>query len=125
MGRQKTTTKDIGNAGENRAAVYLEQQGFAILKRNWRTRYGEIDIIAYKEGVLVFVEVKTLPSGDARTLEHELNAKKQEKITKTAKWFILQNRQYNSCIIRFDVIVVDMPGWESIHHIESAFTEFV
>ena len=52
-------TKILGNAGENLAAAYLENHGYRILERNYRCKQGEIDIIAQKCDVLVFIEVKT------------------------------------------------------------------
>lgn len=121
--QMKDTRREKGVAGEERAAAYLKQQGFIILNRNWRTRSGEIDIIAMSsQDVLVFVEVKTLPGGDAQVLAHELNKKKQQRITETAKCFLLNNRQYSNSSVRFDVIVIDMPGVEPVYHIENAFS---
>ena len=113
--------KVIGKNGEDRASDYLVGHGFKILNRNWRTKRGEIDIIAEKENIIVFVEVKTLPSGSLETLSHELNQRKQKRITETAKRFLAINRKYNERIIRFDVIVIDMPGFPSVYHIENAF----
>ena len=65
------SNKKIGNDGEKRAADYLTENGYKILFKNWRLSGGEIDIIAIKDDVLVFVEVKTLPSGNLETLEHK------------------------------------------------------
>ncbi len=113
---------DCGRSGEDRAAAYLEMHGFTILNRNWRTRFGEIDIIAIVKDTVVFVEVKTLPSGSLETLEHELNARKQKRITETAKCFLAINRKYSNSFIRFDVIVIDMPGLSPVYHIENAFS---
>lgn len=53
---------DLGRAGEERAAEYLTAQGYRILERNWRCAQGEVDIIAAREGVVHFVEVKTRTS---------------------------------------------------------------
>jgi putative endonuclease len=119
----KLNTKIIGFLGEAKAAAYLEGQGYTILHRNWHIPTGEIDIIAYKDGVLVFAEVKTLPNGDAETLAHVLDKKKQKRIVETAKSFLDLYRQYSNRYIRFDVLVVDTPGFEPVHHIESAFVE--
>jgi len=118
-------SRQVGSSGEDRAAAYLVQQGFTILCRNWRTKRGEIDIIATKNDILVFAEVKTLPSGSVQTLMQELGRKKQKRITETAKWFLLNNRQYSNSIIRFDVLIVDMPGLEPVYHVENAFSESV
>jgi len=117
--------KIIGNSGEDKAADFLSLNGYEIIERNWRTRRGEIDIIAKKEDILVFAEVKTLPSGGLETLSHELNLRKQKRIIETAKFFLAKYRQYNKDKIRFDVLVVDMPGFDPVYHIADAFLENV
>ena len=116
-------TKIIGNEGEKRAAAYLESKGFSIIERNWRTNRGELDIIAVKNDILVFVEVKTLPNGTLDMIQRELNYQKRERIIKTSKRFLLKHREYNNSYVRFDVIVIDMPGLEPVYHIENAFSE--
>ena len=116
-------TKKTGEEGENRACDYLLHKGFAIIERNWRTKGGEIDIIAYKNDILVFVEVKTLPNGTKDMIQRELNYQKRQRIIKTSKRFLLNHRQYSNSYVRYDVIVIDMPGLEPVYHIENAFTE--
>ena len=117
------TTKIIGKYGEDKAAEYLKENGYAIITRNWRTRSGEIDIIAYKNETIVFVEVKALPNGTMDMIQKELNHQKRERILKTSKRFMLNHRQYSNSYVRYDVIVIDMPGFESVYHIENAFAE--
>ena len=112
-----------GREGERRAAEYLSQQGYEILFKNWRTRTGEIDIIAFKEHFLVFVEVKTLPHGDVAMLEQVLGKIKRKRIIETAKYFVHTVRQYSNSYMRFDVLIVDMPGLPPLYHIENAFSE--
>ena len=121
--------KEIGLIGEEKAVNYLIENKYQILFRNWQTKSGEIDIIALdknnpKGEFLVFLEVKTLPSGNLEILEKELSVTKQKKIVKTSKCFISEYRQYKYDYIRYDVIVVDMPKHESIWHIENAFSEY-
>ena len=116
-------TKITGNEGENRAAAYLEEKGFEIIERNWRTNRGEIDIIAVKNDILAFVEVKSLPNGTLDMIQRELNYQKRQRIIKTSKRFLLKHREYNNSYVRFDVIVIDMPGLEPVYHIENAFSE--
>ena len=116
-------TKQTGEDGENRATQYLISKGFAIIERNWRTKGGEIDIIAYKNDTIVFVEVKTLPNGTTDMIQRELNYQKRQRIIKTSKRFLLNHRQYSNSYIRYDVIVIDMPGFERVYHIENAFSE--
>ena len=119
------STKSVGDGGERKAADFLADAGYSIVGRNWRTRRGEIDIIAEKDDVLVFVEVKTLPSGNLETLSHELNDRKQRRVVETAQYFLLSNRKYSNSRVRFDVLVVDMPGLSPVYHIQDAFAEFV
>ena len=121
----KDSRKKNGNDGEQKSCDYLLEQGFFIVERNYRTKDGEVDIIALKEDVLVFVEVKTLPSGNSETLLKELNARKLKRIIKTSKCFLTKYRQYSNNYIRFDVIVIDMPGFPEVYHIENAFSEFL
>ena len=116
-------TKIVGNSGENRACEHLLKNGYEILERNWRTQRGEIDIIAYKNNTVVFVEVKTLPNGTLDMIQKELNHQKQQRILKTSKCYLLNHRQYSNSYVRFDVIVIDMPDLEPVYHIENAFSE--
>ena len=123
------SSKEKGFLGEERVVNFLVNKKYQILFRNWRTKFGEIDIIALDKtnlngDTLVFLEVKTLPSGNAETLEKELSVTKQKKIVKTSKCFLLEYRQYKYDYIRYDVVVVDMPGQEPIWHIENAFSEY-
>lgn len=116
-------TKDRGDEGEQRAVNYLQQAGYKILYRNWRTRNGEIDIIVEKDNLIVFCEVKTLPNATLDMLKTVLNYEKQQRILKTSKCFLANHRQYSNSYIRYDVIVIDMPGYPPVYHIENAFME--
>ncbi len=119
------TRKQRGTDGEERAAAFLQKNGYAVLFRNFRTRQGEIDIIAYKNETVVFAEVKTLPKGTPELLAHVVDIRKQKRIVKTAKRFLANHRQYSNNYIRFDVIVMDMPGLPDVFHIENAFSELL
>lgn len=101
------------------------RNGYELLFRNWRTRFGEIDIIVKKDDKIIFVEVKSLPNGNFDYLSKVLNKDKQERIIKTSKRFLLNNRQYSNSYIRYDVIVIDMPGMSEVYHIENAFMELL
>ncbi len=119
----KISAKTIGDKGELKGRTYLLENGYTIIACNWRNTQGEIDIIASKDDILVFFEVKTLKNGSAETLEFVLGKIKQKKIVKTAKCFLEKNRQYIQGYIRFDVLVIDMPGVSPVYHIEDAFSE--
>jgi putative endonuclease len=115
------TAKEIGTAGENSAAEYLENLGYEILEKNYKSRMGEIDIIALSpEEVCVFVEVKTRKNTDFGMACEAVDKRKQEKLVKTAMTY-----RYGSDM-RFDVIEVyysGKTGFEvnNINHIKNAF----
>lgn len=113
--------KQTGFSGETKASDYLVSNGYQIIERNFRNQRGEVDIIALKSGILVFVEVKTLPNGTPDLLSHVLDKRKQKRIVKTAQCFIAIHREYSNSYVRFDVIVIDMPGLPEVYHIENAF----
>lgn len=85
------TTKDIGDYGENLVCEYLEGQAFEILKRNWRTRYCEIDIIAKKHGCIYFVEVKTRKSDSYGTGFDYITPKKLKQMQFAAELWVHEN----------------------------------
>ena len=99
--------------------------GYTVVARNFRTQTGEIDVILEKDDLLVFSEVKTLPNGTPQLMAKVLDIGKQKRIIKTAKRFLLNHRQYSNSYIRFDVIVLDMPGFPDVYHIENAFSELL
>lgn len=114
------TTKEIGTFGESAACRYLRKNGYMIHERNYRIRSGEIDIIAEKDGVLVFAEVKTRKTVKYGMPAEFVDIRKQRKIIRTA-YYYLHGRQ---CAVRFDVIEVLYRNKTAyIHHIENAFGE--
>ena len=116
-------TKTVGQEGEERASKYLMENGYCIVERNFRTKYGEIDIIVKKAETVVFVEVKTMPNATSDMLSKVLNTQKQQRIIKTSKRFLQNHREYSNSCIRYDVIVLDMQGLPPVYHIENAFSE--
>lgn len=104
-------TKITGKIGENLACNYLENCGYEILARNWRTRFGEIDIICLDGEAIVFVEVKNLPHSTPEYVSIVLNKKKQQKIIDTSKHFLNSYREYNSKFVRYDVVVLCQPNF--------------
>ena len=109
-----------GRAGEEAAASYLEKKGIRILQRNFRSRSGEVDIIALDGETVIFIEVKTWSAYGIEALEQSLDNKKRHKIIETSKYFLSLHREYKYMAIRFDVIFISPEG---ITHIASAFTE--
>ena len=115
-------TKELGNNGEQLVCSLLEEEQFTIVKRNYTTRWGEIDIIAQRDELMVFVEVKTRKQNYFPT-SMVVNYTKQRKIIKTAKIFVVQN-SIKDKVLRFDVATVQMnDAKQSIQYIPNAFTE--
>ncbi len=114
-------TKILGKAGEDCAANYLESCGYKIIARNYRIRSAEIDIIAEKDDVIVFVEVKARSNVRHGLPAEAVNFRKQQKIIEAASVF-LQNDDYADCACRFDVIEIYSRGkFFEVRQIENAF----
>ena len=92
-------TKDLGVNGENLAAQYLEANGWRILERNFRIRRAEIDLIAEREGMIVFVEVKTRLSNKFGRPAEAVDERKQRKIIMAAGVF-MQRAEFAQCTCR-------------------------
>ena len=106
-----------GLSAESRAALLLIAKAYRILARRWKTRFGEIDIVARRRGVLVFVEVKARAS-IAEALEAVTERTKQRVMGAAGLWLARHPKDANGDI-RFDVIVVT-PG-AMPRHIVNAF----
>ena len=114
-------TKDLGVNGENLAAQYLEANGWRILERNFRIRRAEIDLIAEREGMIVFVEVKTRLSNKFGRPAEAVDERKQRKIIMAAGVF-MQRAEFAQCACRFDVMeVFKLNGEWQLNQIENAF----
>lgn len=87
----KSNNKVTGNLGEAMAAEALEKQGYTIVTRNYRKRYGEIDIIAKKEKTLYFVEVKTRKEKDFGNPLESITPRKQKKIYQVAQDYLQEH----------------------------------
>ena len=102
---------DFGKKGEKAAESFLKKRGYRTIKKNYRTKVGEIDLIAEHNNVLVFIEVKSRTNA---ALEHPFMAvtpRKQKKIAQTASCFLVQNK-VGDREIRFDVVSI-LPGNEN------------
>ena len=119
-----TTRKLTGRWGEELAAEYLRKHGYKIIAMGYRTRMGEIDIIAEKRKYLVFVEVKLRKTDKYGTAGEFVNAEKQRKLTMTAlAWMQSEPIEKQP---RFDVIEIYAPHGmatvsPTINHIKNAF----
>ncbi len=96
----------FGKFGEDLAVRYLKKKGYQVLCRNYRTRFGEIDIIAKDADTIVFVEVKSRRTSTFGHPKDSITHSKQKKISKTALYYLKTNDQSN-CRARFDVVTVN------------------
>lgn len=130
----------FGKAGEKKAAAALVKKGYAILAENYETSGGELDIVAYKRGVLVFVEVKTRSGVSFGAPAQAVDQGKKQKIQRAAKGFLheqlrrgripVYSRLFSKSFYRpvksqrFDIIEVFVSrrtGDEHLNIIENAF----
>ena len=112
----------LGKTGEDRACRFLREKGYSIVQTNYRTKCGEIDIIARQGPVLVFIEVKTRRSTTFGSPLLAVTAKKQRQISMVAQEYLSKNKLFESDA-RFDVVgmKIDMSDRVEIEHIENAF----
>lgn len=104
------STKQDGDWGEALAAEYLEARGCRIVEREWRCRFGEIDLIAEQEGTLLFVEVKLRTNLRYGMPRESVTAKKQEKLRSAALLYLSMHGL--DAPARFDVAEV----YTDVHH---------
>lgn len=111
-------SRETGANYEAKAAEYLKQKGYQILDRNYRTRQGEIDIVARNEKYLVFIEVKYRTRHAQGTPEEAVDSRKQKRISGAALYYMYQQHYPLETPVRFDVISIT---GQTIKHIENAF----
>ena len=99
--------QSLGKLGENLACAALVQRGYAILARRYRTRLGEIDIVARDGATLVFIEVKARAGDEFGGAAAAVTAWKQRRIALMAVDYVARHRLEN-CPCRFDVVTVDV-----------------
>ncbi|MCI6011282.1 MAG: YraN family protein [Firmicutes bacterium] len=92
--KENDTARTLGKLGEELAEELLKQEEYEILARNYRCPYGEIDLIAEKDGVLAFLEVKTRRSSRYGTPAEAVSGEKQRKIRQTAASFLAETDRH-------------------------------
>ncbi len=128
MNNNSTSSKSIGNLGEEYAAKFLMGKGLRIIERNFKTNFGEIDIIAENRKILVFVEVKSKESySNSQFLpEYNITPKKKRKLRKLCEFYLSSKKYPYNQKWQIDVIAVYIDkssGNYKINHIESAIWE--
>lgn len=119
------TRQATGRQGEALAKAYLQKKGWTILDTNWRSRMGELDIVATipHEPFLVIVEVRTKRNQSYGTAAESVNFRKQQKVRRLGLQYAQQNRLLSKPL-RFDVVTVYLPSANSkpeISHFTAAF----
>ena len=107
--------------GEESAVKFLIDKGYEIIKRNFRTKFGEIDIVAKEKDEIVFIEVKTRSSKKYGIPREAVDKNKIKHIINVSKYFILKNNLKNS-FLRYDIIeIYASKNNYTINHIKNVF----
>lgn len=105
------STRFIGNEGEEKACEFLVQNGYRIIERNYKCKYGEIDIIAVDDNTLCFIEVKMRNNTAYGPPYHSVTPRKQKQISYVALNYLSKiDKKYSG--VRFDVVSINMEGDE-------------
>lgn len=99
----------LGRRGEEAAAAALKKKGYRIVEKNYRCRYGEIDIIAEQGGAVVFIEVKTRTSDRYGTPGEGVDYRKQRHITQASSMYLAE-KNLTDALVRFDVVSIVLSG---------------
>lgn len=111
-----------GDAAEERACRHLEGAGMTIVERNFRTRGGEIDVVARKGDVLVFVEVRSREDADFGSPEESVTPAKRRRIVAAARGYLSKVPPSSWREARFDVIAIEGSGEAAVlRHFPAAF----
>ena len=118
----KKTNKSIGNFGEKTACDFLKKQGYKIIETNYHySKLAEIDIIAKEKNTIVFVEVKARLNDRFGMPREAINYKKQQKIRRTAEFYLISNN-LNDKNCRFDCVeIVGNREDFTVEHFKNAF----
>jgi len=106
----KTTRarKNLGDAGERLATMFLAQRGYKIIAHNFRIRGGEIDVVAQDADGLAFVEVKTRRGDSSGAPEESLTPRKRQHLIAAAQEFINTHDEYADHAWRIDLVAIEL-----------------
>ena len=122
---KSTSRRDLGDFGERVAAAHLEAKGYRVIATRFRVREGEVDIVAQRGGVVVFVEVKTRRGDAMGSAVEAVDARKARRLLLAAEAFGQQHPELPP-ERRIDLIAIDLDGGGrvlSVEHIENAVEE--
>jgi len=116
------TTRQSGAEWEKTAESFLRGHGLKLLQRNFSSRFGEIDLIMEEETTIVFIEVKYRKSNEHGSGADAVTFHKQNRISRTAGWYMAKNPHRAEQFCRFDVISIDPQSRkQGIKWIKNAF----
>ena len=115
---EQVNRRQVGSVYEERTAVWLQDEGWRILERNYRCRSGEIDLIARKEDILSFVEVKYRNGFGHGCSREAVDWRKQQRIIRVSRWYLASHPWAERLVCRYDVA-----AWENgrLQYLEGAF----
>ncbi len=113
-----TSTRQLGNAGEDVALAYLQDQGLKLVTRNFAGKMGEIDLIMQDDKTLCFIEVRLRNNRNYASGAESITRHKIQKLIRTAQLYLLSHRQPPDIDYRFDVISLG----DGVEWIKHAFT---
>ena len=115
--------REFGDEAEQTAAAFLEAAGYQIHHRNYRCRHGELDVVAEKDGVVCFVEVRMRSTAVWGDPSHTVSGKKQRRVVNAAQHYLQRfAHELRDRMIRFDVISVVGRGSDArVEHLPGAF----
>lgn len=109
-------TRVIGSLKEDLAISYLEQNGFEILERNFKCKIGEIDIIAKKDNIIRFIEVKYRKGNLAGGAYYSISQKKLEKISKIAEFYIMIHN-LTDAMFSIDALLIEESSYTYLENV--------
>ena len=113
-----------GVRAEKQALLFLKQQGLKLLHANFACKVGEIDLVMLDQATLVFIEVRYRSASRFGNAASSIDRRKQQKIQKTAAFYLQKHRKHNHRTCRFDAISIDncdTNGQNSLEWTKSAF----
>ena len=119
---KKPTSLQIGNAAESQACDYPQQCGLKIITRNYHSPYGELDLVMQDHDHMVFVEVRFRRHNQYGSGADSVTSRKQDKLIKTALYYLQQHPKQAKQPVRFDVVSLSAAdGQTDIEWIKDAF----
>jgi putative endonuclease len=122
MAEDRHLNHETGQAAESAACRHLEEQGLALIARNYRSPFGEIDLVMRDRHALVFVEVRQRRSERYGTPAETVDARKQARLRATAEHYLQQHPRESQNPCRFDIVaILDNPRGRRIEWLRNAF----